>query len=371
MKSIRIFIVLLITCGLFAAQPAFAAEKPIDHYFFEDVDYDHMAYEEFERFVYADLLDGFKETEVYEEDGEVYEYTSILLKPDKTITRAEFTKMLVSALNLTSDGIKKSFPDVKPSAWYYDYVQIASSRGIVAGKDDGSFKPNEKITRAQMAVMIYRAFQSTIDFSATGTPFKDVPQKNYAFEAIAKTAGAGIVKGYGDTFKPNNFALRSHAVMLIDRALHQEPGTTDDELAVIQTVDRNVTEELLYSEQQNLEALEALYRETTIGYYLAYSLDSLSLLDDPENSEGSISMVQVGEHSSNLVSLNKRFAEVRVDNLKVHISMSEPDMSFEMTIDISGNAFLKKTEDGTWKIYNIVQDQENSEEMFTSAMTGN
>ena len=374
MKAVRIFLVLLVTFGLFSITPTFAAEKTIDQYYISDVDYGHGAYEQLERFLYADILDGYEETEVYEEDGEEYEYTSILLKPENNITRAQFTKILVNAMNLTSGEIKKPFPDVNSSAWYYNYVQIASSRGIITGKEDGTFKPNDKITRAQMAAMIYRAFNETVDFSTTGKTFKDVTQKSYAYEAVVKTAGVGIVNGYGDEFKPNNFAKRSHAVLMIDRALHLESGTADDELSVIQTVNRNVTEELsLYSEQQNLEALEALYRETTMGYYLAYSLDSQSLLDDPEYSFGSTTMEQVGEHSSRIVSLNKRFAEVKVDNLKVHVSMSEPDMDmyFEITMDISGTAYLKKTESGTWKIYNIVYDEEDYEDTLNAAMAGN
>ncbi|MFF5996824.1 S-layer homology domain-containing protein [Lysinibacillus sp. KU-BSD001] len=374
MKAVRILLVLLVTFSLPSITPAFAAEKTIDQYYIDDVDYGHGAYEQLERFLYADIIDGYEETGVYEEDGEEYEYTSILLKPENNITRAQFTKILVNAMHLTSGDIKKTFPDVNSSDWYYDYVQIASSRGIITGKVDGTFKPNDKITRAQMAVMIYRAFNETVDFSTSEKTFKDVTPKNFAYEAIVKIAGVGIVNGYGDEFKPSNFAKRSHAVLMIDRALHLESGTAEDELAVIQTVNRNVTEELsLQSEQPNREALEALYRETTVGYYLAYSLDNLRTIDDPDYSSGSITMEQVGEHSSSIVSVNKRFAKVKVDNLKVHVSMSEPDMdmSFEMTMDLSGTAYLKKTADGTWKIYNIVYDEENFEDMLTEAIANN
>lgn len=371
MKAVRILLALFLTFGLLATTPALAAEKTIDEYFMDDVDYDHGAYEELERFLYADIIDGYKETGVYEEDGEEYEYTSILLKPENSITRAQFTKILVNAMNLTTGEIQKSFPDVNPSQWYYDYVQIASSRGIITGKVDGTFKPNDKITRAQMAVMIYRAFHPTVDFSAPEKTFKDVPQHNFAYEAVVKTAGVGIIKGYGENFKPNDFAKRSQAVLMIDRALHQEPGTADDKAAVIQTVDRNVTEELLYSDPQSTQALEALYRETTIGYYLAYSLDSLELVNDPEYGDASITMKQIGEHSSSIISLNKRFAVVKVDNLKVQVSMSEPDMSFDMKIDLSGTAYLKKTEDGTWKIYNIINDEEDYENMLDAALISN
>lgn len=374
MKAFFTLLVLLLSFGLVSTTPTFAAEKSIDQYYMDDVDYEHGAYEQLERFLYADIIDGYEESEVFEEDGEEYEYTSILLKPENNITRAQFTKILVNAMNLTSGDIQKQFSDVNSLDWYYNYVQIASSRGVITGKEDGTFKPNDKISRAQMAVMIYRAFNETVDFSTSGKIFKDITQKSYAYEAIVKTAGVGVVNGYGEDFKPNNFAKRSHAVLMIDRALHLESGTAEDENSVIQTVNRNVTEELsLSSGQPNLEALEALYRETTMGYYLAYSLDSQSQLDDPEYSIGTIEMEQVGEHSSRIVTLNKRFAEVKVDNLKVHVLMSEPEMemSFEMTMDLSGSAYLKKTDDGTWKIYNIVYDEEDYKDTLTAAMTGN
>ncbi|MDI7740987.1 S-layer homology domain-containing protein [Lysinibacillus fusiformis] len=369
MKAVRILLVLLVTFGFSSVTPAFAAEKTFDQYFMEDVDYDHGAYEELERFLYADILDGYQETGVYEEDGMEFEYTSIFLKPENNITRAQFTKILVNAMNLSNGDIKKTFSDVKSSEWYYNYVQIASSRGIVIGKEDGTFKPNDKITRAQMATMIYRAFNQTIDFSSKVKAFKDVKSNDEVSDAIVRIASVGIVKGYGDVFKPYNFATRSQAVLMIDRAMHQEAGLDEDKLSVIQTVNRNITEELLYTNQNDLEALEALYRETTMGYYLALSLESVNVEEDPEYSGGSVAMEQVGEHTSSILSLNKRFAEVKVDNLKVHVSINEPemDMSFEMTYDLSGTAYLKKTADGTWKIYNLVYDDEDYEDMLTAS----
>lgn len=369
-KIIRILLVFFVTVGVFSVTPAFASEKTIDEYYMDDVDNEHGAYEELERFLYSDILDGYKEVGVYEEDGEKYEYTSILIKPENNITRAQFTKILVNAMNLTNGDIKKTFPDVKTSDWYYDYVQIASSRGIITGKENGTFKPFDKITRAQMAAMIYRAFKPTVDFSATGKVFKDVDKGNFAYEAVVKSAAMGIIKGYGDEFRPNNNATRSQAVLMIDRALHLEPGKAEDEAAVIQTVNRYITEESLYTEQGDLKALEALYRETTMGYQLAYSLDSISMGDDTEDLDGSIKMEQVGKHSISVLSLKNRFAEIKVDNLKYNVSINEPDLSFNMTIDLSGTVFLKKTEDGTWKIYNLVYDDEDYENMLMSAAAG-
>lgn len=370
LKVLQLAFLLIFTVCFITVAPASAAEKTIDQYYMDDVSYEHGAYEQLERFLYANIIDGYEEPTVYEEDGEVYEYTSILLKPENSITRAQFTKILVNAMNLTNGDIKKEFSDVNSSAWYYNFVQIASSKGIITGKEDGTFKPNDKITRAQMAAMIYRAFNGTVDFSKTGKMFNDVNPNSYSYEAIVKTAGAGIVNGYGETFKPNDYAKRSHAVLMIDRALHLESGEAENEASIIATVNRYIDKEFEFSsDTENVEDMDALYRETTTGYYLAYSLDSQLLLEDADFSTGSSSSQKIGDYSSKVISLNKRFAAVKIDDLKVHIKMTDPEINFnlEMTLDLSGTAYLKKTEDGLWKIYNLVYDEEDYDNMLTAA----
>ncbi|KGR74761.1 S-layer homology domain-containing protein [Ureibacillus sinduriensis] len=358
MKAISIFLTSFVLFG-FSVSPALAEEKSTELYFLDDVEYEHWAYNELERFLYADIIDGYVEMETYVEDGEEYEYPFIYIKPDDTITRAEFTKILVNAMNLDAMDTSKSFPDVKQSNWYYDYVRAASSHGIINGKTDGTFRPNAKITRDEITAMIYRAFQTSIDFSKTGQVFPDVPKGNFAYEAIMRTAAAGIIKGYGDAFKPYNNATRAEAITMIDRALHLEQGTEEDLISVAQIVDKNIKEEVKFSEQQDVESLEALYRETTIGYYLATSLESLYMEDEMN---ATYTMEQVGQHSIDPVTVNKNFAQARIDNLNYNLSMTSPEMSFNMTVNLSGTAFLKKNHDGHWKIYNIVLDEDETGE---------
>lgn len=369
MKALYVFLSSLVFFGFICVSPAAAAEKPIDLYFLDDVDYDHWAYEELERFLYADIIDGYVETESFEEDGEKYDYTYVSIKPKNSITRAEFTKILVNSMNLHTGETVKSFPDVKPAKWYYEYVKVASSQGIINGKPDGTFRPNDKITRNEMAVMIYRAFESTLDFSATGKVFPDVPKGNFAYEAVMKTAALGIIKGYGNVFKPYNDATRAEAIVMIDRALHLVPGTDEDPAASIQTVDRYIKDEMKFTEQQDVEALKALYLETTMGYQLAYSLDSMDMAgmieEDPDTK---FTMEQIGEHVINAVSVTNHFAEVRIDNLVYKVSMTAPDMSFNMNIDLSGTAYLKKNDDGKWKIYNVVLDEDDSDQDWKEAL---
>ena len=358
MKAFSVFLSALVLFVFYSVSPAAAAEKSLDLYYLDDVDYDHWAYERLERFLYADLIDGYIETEKYEEDGEEYEYSYVSIKPNNPITRAEFTKILVNAMNLSAKGKGKSFPDVKSTNWFYNYVSVASSNGIINGKTDGSFKPNDKITREEITAMIYRAFKNSIDFSATGKAFSDVSSKSFAYEAIQKTAAAGIIEGYGNGFRPYNNATRAEAITMVDRALHQEIGTAADQQVVAQIVDRNITDEMKFTEEQDFESLEALYHETTIGYYLALSLESIYMNELEEDPDTTFTIEQVGEHTIQASSVNKNFAQVRIEDLCYDVSMTTSKMSFSMTMDLSGTAYLKKSTDGKWKIYNVVFDED-------------
>lgn len=108
MKVLQLAFLLIFAVCFITVTPASAAVKTIDQYYMDDVSYEHGAYEQLERFLYANIIDGYEEPTVYEEDGEVYEYTSILLKPETSITRAQFTKILVNAMNLKNGDLKKS-----------------------------------------------------------------------------------------------------------------------------------------------------------------------------------------------------------------------------------------------------------------------
>ncbi|MGC8230012.1 S-layer homology domain-containing protein [Pseudobacillus badius] len=368
MKSLKIFMPLLLIGSLFSAAPAAAAVKPIDRYDIGDIGPDHRFYDSIERFVYTDIIDGYLETDSFEEDGEIYEYSYISVRPDEKVTRAQFTKILVSALSLKKGEQTKTFPDVKASKWYHDYIQIASSQGIIAGRSDGKFYPDENITRDQMAAMIYRAFRDTITFPSSTKTFKDVPSASFAYEAVNKLAANGIVQGYGDTFKPSNHATRGQAIAIMDRALNQETGPGEDRQVILDVVDKNIKEEYQFTKEENIPALKALYNATATGYHLSYSLDNIDLTEDMGGLDGTISMEPIGTHSLDVVSIRKRLAEVRIDNLKYKVSFTSPDMSFTMNVNASGNAFLKKGEDGTWKIYNIVLDEESGAEWPSAVM---
>lgn len=147
-----------------------------------------------------------------------------IFDPDGLVTREEYAKILVLAFGLTAEGAEcDKFWDVSPTDWYYEYVAIASARGIVNGLDNGSFGVGSTITRQDMAVMTYRAAMATGKaFSYTNEPmtFNDAGNiATYAQEAVTVMQRAGIINGMGgDLFAPNGTATRAQAAKIMDMA---------------------------------------------------------------------------------------------------------------------------------------------------------
>ena len=89
----------------------------------------------------------------WQDKGLIAGYEDRTFKPDKSVTRAEFASMVNKALGLTEKGTVP-FTDVQSGSWYYDAISIAVKAGYCSGYEDGTFKPNATITRAEAAVMI-------------------------------------------------------------------------------------------------------------------------------------------------------------------------------------------------------------------------
>ena len=132
-------------------------------------------------------------------------------RPNNKVTRAEFLKMLMTAFSLIDKNAASTFSDVKEGMWYYEAVATAEKLGIVKGKGDGSFGVNEQITRQDMAVMAYR-ISLILDMNlGTGSGDVQFADKSdisaYALEAVAAMQEKGIINGIGD----NRFAPKNNA----------------------------------------------------------------------------------------------------------------------------------------------------------------
>ncbi|MEF2247338.1 chitobiase/beta-hexosaminidase C-terminal domain-containing protein [Paenibacillus sp. IITD108] len=148
-------------------------------------------------------------------------YPDGTFKPNNPVTRAEFTVMLAGALKLDGTGKALPFKDRdKIGAWAKRAVALAVQEEIVSGYEDGSFRPDARITRTEMALMIAKALKLSLEYDVpTGfADNRDIPKwAKGAVEAIRKL---GIVSGRGNNyFTPNDTATRAEAVVMLLRML--------------------------------------------------------------------------------------------------------------------------------------------------------
>ncbi len=170
----------------------------------------HWAEEYGQRLMKLGIMNGY-------EDG--------TFKLNGTITRAEFTKLLVTLrygnYQTYTDEI---FEDVPSSAWYYNYVCTAFEEKILEEQMGESFRPTDLITREEMVVMITKS----LDLSGGRASFSDVNSKNEHYQEICAAVNSGIITGYEDgTFKPDNTATRGETAAMVCRILNH---ITDKEL---------------------------------------------------------------------------------------------------------------------------------------------
>ena len=150
------------------------------------------------------------------EDGSV--------QPEGDITRAEvatiFFRLLTDESRNEFWSQTNNYTDVPADAWYNNAVSTLSNAGIIDGYEDGTFKPDGNITRAEFATIAVRFFEATYD---GGDLFSDIAG-HWAQDYINEAANAGIVDGYPDgTFRPQQYITRAEAMTMVNRTIDRHP----------------------------------------------------------------------------------------------------------------------------------------------------
>ncbi len=139
--------------------------------------------------------------------------------PQDNITREEFVKLLVLSLGLDCSGVVCEFEDVKENDWFYLFVSRAYSDGLVNGVNEVFFGTGSNITREDMAVMVYRALEKSelLTDAESVEEFSDAASiAEYAKTAAHKLSAMGIINGVGNkTFAPKANATRAEAAKII------------------------------------------------------------------------------------------------------------------------------------------------------------
>ncbi len=138
-------------------------------------------------------------------------------EPDSTITRAEFLKIALLNAGYSPSGYNgETFNDVYSSDWYYSYISLAEDHDFINGYEDGSFKPNNSINRAEaLTILIRIAGQTLYGFDSSDLPFWDVSVDDWYAYATIIAYQDDIVDGYSDgSFRPENDITRAEVVMM-------------------------------------------------------------------------------------------------------------------------------------------------------------
>ena len=151
------------------------------------------------------------------------------VRPQNNITRAEvatiFFRLLTDETREANMTKSNSYNDVKDGDWFCCAVSTLSKMGIIKGYEDGSFKPNDPISRAEFAAI---AARFDPDGDKTPASFFDVTS-HWAKDEISIAANHGWIKGYEDgSFKPDQKITRAETMTLVNRVLNRLPETKDD-----------------------------------------------------------------------------------------------------------------------------------------------
>lgn len=344
LKTIKIILVSLFV--LIPLNTTFAASpKTFDHYIPMDEGIEeHWAYGEIDNLINADIIDGFMDDE-----------NNMYVKPDNNITRAEFVKLIVTSLGLDSNGTGKTFTDVKKGAWYYEFVKIASSLGIINGKSAEKFAPDEKINRAEMTKIIVEAFENTIEFpQSSQAAFTDI-NNSWAKDYIKTAAGAELVNGTGkDKFSPLGNAKRAEAIVIIHRAMQKEQTNVAEDEEITTFLNNHILKDNELTEANNFEELEKLYAQNSIGFYMVQGTEFGGVDFLLEEMDGEFSVTIDDDNLAlEVLSKSNRFANVEATGIKVSVVFKSTEMNMDYTIDLDGFYQLKKdNKTGSWKIYN-------------------
>ena len=152
-------------------------------------------------------------------------YEDGTIRPTNNITRAEVATIF---FRLLTDDTREEFwsqtndyTDVASDAWYNNAVSTLSNMGIIDGYEDGTFKPNASITRAEFTAIATRFFDYTAEYEGA---FNDVTYSDWYADCVQAAVDMGLVNGYADGgFHPNAYITRAESCAIVNRVLNRVP----------------------------------------------------------------------------------------------------------------------------------------------------
>jgi len=165
-------------------------------------------------------------------EGYMKGYEDNTFRPQNFITRAEIAQALSNII--TNNGSIGNFTTDTLSAWYTEAIEKIVSLGIMRGFEDGTFRPNNNITRQDMAITICNMLNLDVSTGTIDVKLNDIDGV-YGEASIRKLASLGIINGYEDgTFRPNSYITRAEVKILLNRVLEKIlKNETDKEIPLV------------------------------------------------------------------------------------------------------------------------------------------
>lgn len=158
------------------------------------------------------------------QDGIIKGKSESIFAPDDNMTRAEFAALIRRAVGLNPSIYQGGFTDVSDSAWYANEIQAIVNAGIMSGDADGNFRPEDLISREEMAKVAVNAFMyrsGAADVTGVALSFSDSNEiSGWAVEYVEKAAALNLINGMDDgSFAPNSYMTRAQGTVVISRVI--------------------------------------------------------------------------------------------------------------------------------------------------------
>lgn len=185
---------------------------------YPDVPEDHKSVKNIEFLTKRGIIEGFPDN---------------TFRPDAAVTRAEASRIIIGAsaaleINYPANNKRPmiKFTDIRDDRWYSKPIAGMYENRIINGFPDKSFRPNETVTRAQLAKMISDAFQ--MENAGTQLKFTDVKAGGWYEQAVQNLVAAGVITNTGTQFKPNHPMSRAEVTDYVAEAILDNGAIMDD-----------------------------------------------------------------------------------------------------------------------------------------------
>ena len=177
--------------------------------------------------------------------GDISGYPDGTFRPNNMITRAEFVVLVNNAMGYTKSGYAY-FSDVPSHYWGKNAIQTGVAAGYISGDGNGIFRPNDPVTRQEAAAMISRILDLKQNESRAYRYTDSYAISNWAKGVVGAVSEAGIMAGYPDgSFGPNRVLTRAKAVLALDKTVNYKPGDKEEDKEETQKEDMLLTQSKL------------------------------------------------------------------------------------------------------------------------------